>query len=674
MCGVSIEKKFLTLECNWVYIALIVILGVFLYAPVVYFEFIIYDDPDYITLNPLVLKGLTWEGVKWAFFNIHGEKTYWHPLTWLAHMLDCELFGANPSAHHIVNLLLAVLNALLVYVLIWKITSSKWKGFIVGVFFLVHPVQIETVAWISERKNLLTCFFALLTLIFYVKYTRCLKLNYYVLVLLSFILCLMAKPALAPLPFLMLLLDFYPLQRLVFSNTEGRQNLPISGYQKVTLKRAIIEKLPLFALTLFSCLITLEAHRALQALAISLPLTWRFENAIVAISEYVIKTVVPYGFAVIYLHPGRWDSTVVLRSSLFLLFLIGFLILYWRRNKFPLIGWLWFLGMLVPVSGIIQAGMQAMALRFIYFPVIGLLLAYVCVVDDLLTKIRNGEFLKKFIAATAIIICFIVSSKQLIIWQNSLSLFENTLKHTKNNFIAHCNYGLALYYRGYYSEAKEHFLDAIRIYPKFIEARINLGMVLEREGDISGAYEQYRTVVDMRHDIAFAWKSLARVASQIGKNEEALDATLKAIELNPSSDPELYFMAGYISFLLSNPSQAIKYYRKSLELNSKQPIVLNNLAWLLATLPEDELRKGQEAVSLALKANELTGGRSVIINGTLAAAYAEAGEFDKAVETAKKAIELAIAVNDKQFEEKNRELLELYLNKRAYREPLRGNP
>lgn len=672
MLGLAEKKGFFAFKgrIKWLYAIALIFLGLLLYAPVINFEFILYDDPDYVTLNPWVLNGLTWEGIKWAFLNIHGEKTYWHPLTWLSHMLDCELFRANPGAHHLINLLFAIANSLLLFHFLEKLTGSVTKSFIVAVLFLIHPVQIETIAWISERKNLLTTFFALLSLIFYLKYVTNSKPKDYAFVFLFFTLCLMSKPALAPLPFLMLLLDFYPLQRIRLKFAKSVENPQIPKLKQVTLKRAIIEKIPLLVLVIGICVVTIEAHKALSALAITLPLQWRIENAIVSISSYLQKIILPMNFAVFYPHPGKWDSALVFRSG-FLIFLITILLLfYFKRNKFPLIGWFWFLGMLVPASGIIQAGMQAMAMRFIYFPIAGIFITCVWIADDLLSGFSISAPLKKVLATAVIIICFILNSNQLLVWQNSLSLFEETLKHTKNNFIAHCSYGLALYYRGNYKEAKEHFLDAIRIFPKFIEARMNLGMVLEKENNFEEAYEQYRMVTAQRHDLPFAWKALAKAASQIGRTEEALQATLKAIELNPASDPELYFIAGYLASTLSRAADAVNFYRKSLELNPNQPVVLNNLAWLLATLPDDNLRNGNEAVALAQKANELTGGKNVIINGTLAAAYAEAGNFEKAVEIARKAIELAASINEKQIEQKNRELLKLYLDKKPYREPL----
>jgi len=331
----------------------------------------------------------------------------------------------------------------------------------------------------------------------------------------------------------------------------------------------------------------------------------------------------------------------------------------------PLIGWLWFLGMLVPVSGIIQAGVQSMALRFVYFPIIGLFITIVWTIGKVLDKIKMP--VGKIVGGIVICICIVLSSNQLRVWQDNLTLFEQALKNTKNNFIAHCNYGLSLYYRGNLSEAKEHILDALRIYPRFVEARLNLGMVFEKEGDFSSAAEQYKRAIEIRPDLPFGWKSLAQVLNQLGQNEDALKAALVAEKINPN-DPDLQFMLGYLSSRNNMPHDAIMHYRKALAINPNQPAVLNNLAWLLSTLPDDSLRNGKEAVELAEKANALIGGENVTILGTLAAAYAEANRFDDAIATAQKAIQLAEATNQKELAEKNAKLLKLYSELKPYRE------
>ncbi len=638
------------------------VLTFIVYLPVVYHGFIIYDDPDYITLNPYVLKGFTADGIKWAFTQLHGEKTYWHPLTWLSHMLDCQLFGPKPGIHHLINVFYHIINSFLVFALILKLTGSLGKSAMISVLFALHPVQVETVAWISERKNLLTTLFALLSLLAYMKYSKTLKTKFYVLTIVLFMFCLMAKPALTPLPFLILVLDFYPLRRI---KSTRQKNLTNTQCVQVCLKRAILEKIPLFIVMSVSCAITIFAHKSIGGIVHTMPLSMRIENAIVAYATYVEKAIVPSGFAIIYPHPGIWERTIVYGSSILLILVSIYVLGYRRRDAMPLIGWLWFLGMLVPVSGIIQAGVQSMALRFVYFPIIGLFITIVWTIGKVLDKIKMP--VGKIVGGIVICICIVLSSNQLRVWQDNLTLFEQALKNTKNNFIAHCNYGLSLYYRGNLSEAKEHILDALRIYPRFVEARLNLGMVFEKEGDFSSAAEQYKRAIEIRPDLPFGWKSLAQVLNQLGQNEDALKAALVAEKINPN-DPDLQFMLGYLSSRNNMPHDAIMHYRKALAINPNQPAVLNNLAWLLSTLPDDSLRNGKEAVELAEKANALIGGENVTILGTLAAAYAEANRFDDAIATAQKAIQLAEATNQKELAEKNAKLLKLYSELKPYRE------
>ncbi|MGC8830777.1 MAG: tetratricopeptide repeat protein [Verrucomicrobiia bacterium] len=656
--------------CNrrtvWMIAAAIAAITIIVFLPVIYYEFLVYDDPDYVTLNPYVLNGLTLEGIKWAFVNLHTDKTYWHPLTWIFLFLDCQLFGANPGAMHLMNLCYHVINAILVFFVLHRLSGSIGKSAVVAAIFALHPIQIETVVWISERKNLLTALFALLVLLSYLKYVGSSKIKYYILAILFYAFSLMSKPALTPLPFLLLVLDFYPLRRIVFR--DDKRN--VGAKARIAFKKAIIEKIPFLALSAISCAITILAHKALGGIMHNLPIILRLQNAIVAYAEYVKKTIIPTGFAIVYPHPGIWDETTVYGSLVLLLAITVYVLFMSRRERMALVGWLWFIGMLVPASGIVQAGIQSMALRFVYFPAIGLFMMFVWIVAERLEGVSLFKLrMDKLAAGLTICACIVLTSNQLNYWQNSITLFEQTLKNTRNNFIAHCNYGLALFYQGNLAEAKEHFLDALAIHPRFVEARLNLGMVFEKEGNLSAAEEQYKIAIEIQPDIPFGWKALARVLNKSGNKQDALKAARVCEKMNPG-DPELQYMLGYLYSANKSPREAIEHYKRCIELNPEHPAALNNLAWLLATLTDDSLRDGKRAVEYALKANALTGGRNVIILGTLAAAYAEAGRFDEAVKTAQIAIQLAIEKDEKELIEKNKKLLNLYLQSRPYREAL----
>lgn len=637
-----------------------------LYLRVIYHEFNIYDDPDYITLNPYVIKGISADGIKWAFLKIHGDKTYWHPLTWLSHMLDCQLFGLNPSAHHLVNVFFHIINSVLVFLFIKRLTHAEWKSAIVAILFALHPIQVETVAWIAERKNLLTTMFALISLNFYLKYARESKLRDLGFTTLFFVLCLMAKPALVPLPFLMILLDLLILKRV--SNFKNN-NTSARSITKKPFTYILLEKLPLFICSAVISIITIIAHQKLGGLDRSLPIGLRLENFIVSISIYIQKTFLPIGFPILYPHPGKWEPNT--RDGALVIFILFSALALWRlrRNPFLIFGWLWFLGMLIPASGIIQAGIQALAFRFVYFPIIGLFIAVVWGIAEILSQTRKKNLISGVIIIIVIVASFVLSSRQLSLWQSSLLLFEDTLKRTKNNYVGHCNYGLSLFYRGNFKEAKEQFIDALRIRPNFVEARINLGMVLEQEGDLNGAIENYKLAAELKPDLAYVWKMLGNALAKTGNFDEAIKANANALRLNPN-DPEVLFNQG---FALSNKNrikEAIEHYRRCIELNPYRADALNNLAWLLAASDCDDCRNGKQAVELAEKAKAITGGQKAVVIGTLAAAYAEAGRFDDAIKTAEEAIQCATQHNEPEIAEINRKLLNYYKNKIPVRESI----
>src|ERR1035437_9811943 len=382
-------------------------------------EFVNFDDPAYVTYNSVVREGLTWPGVAWAFTNLHGEATYWHPVTWLSHMLDCQLFGLKASGHHLTSLFLHTLNTLLLFVLLRRMTGRRGPSAMVAALFALHPLQVDSVAWIAERKNVLSAFFFMLTLWTYARYAEGRRAKaegqglksgtqdpkpdargawsffhlpssiFYVLSLLCFALGLMSKPTLVPLPFLLLLLDYWPLGRMQKEEVQSRITSTLrstvhppqccyggrateDGHpaSRITL---LLEKIPFLLLTAVSCLVTLRGHESLGALASAeeLPIGLRLANAVVACALYLRKLVWPLDLSVFYLHSGRWPALLVAASVLLVLGLTALAVWQARRRPYLIVGWLWFLGMLVPVIGLVQAHVQALADRFAYLPVIG---------------------------------------------------------------------------------------------------------------------------------------------------------------------------------------------------------------------------------------------------------------------------------------------------------------
>jgi protein O-mannosyl-transferase len=429
----------------------------------------VFDDLGFISRNAVVKDGLTWNGVTWAFTTrLMG---IWHPLTWLSHMVDCQLFGVAPAGHHLMNLFFHIANTLLLFLLLLLCTKAEWPSFIVAALFAVHPLHVESVAWVAERKDVLSAFFWLLTMWAYVGYVRQPGLSRYALVLICFSLGLMAKPMLVTLPLVLLLWDYWPLRRwappggAALETGQPVGNLPYPG---VSLQRLIWEKIPLLILVVFFSLVTVYAQKA-GAMVVSLadlPLGARISNALVAYVTYLGKTVVPMNLAVLYPHPGNaipgWQA---LGAGLGLALLSWLTIRRARRYPYLLVGWLWFLGTLVPVIGLVQVGAQAMADRYTYIPLIGLFIMAAWGMADLAARWRCPKFLLPLIAGVMIVVFGTMARFQVGHWRDAVSLFQHTLSVTQNNVLIQGALGEALYFRGEVDQAVVHFQEAIRLNP-----------------------------------------------------------------------------------------------------------------------------------------------------------------------------------------------------------------
>ncbi len=401
-----------------------------IYLPVLHDGFVNFDDDDYVTNNRVVKNGLTPAGIHWAFTTFHSAN--WHPVTWLSHMLDCQLFGLNPAAHHFVNALIHSANAALLFLLLLRLTKLKWPSLIVAALFAWHPLHVESVAWISERKDVLSTFFALLALLSYAKFAKenCRRSFWFALIF--FALGLMAKPMLVTLPFVLLLLDFWPVQR--FSNS--------------TIQRLLVEKIPFFLLAAGSCVVTFlaqraEAVRTLKQVSLSL----RLENAVAACATYLFQIFWPANLAVFYPMPEKIAPPAIILSATALILISG---LAWRARKNSpclITGWLWFLGALVPVIGLVKVGDAAHADRYTYFPAVGI---FIAVVFGIWNRLKQPQAQKIFISASlvALIACAALTERQLPFWRDSETLFRRALAVTKNNPTAHLNLGAALESKG----------------------------------------------------------------------------------------------------------------------------------------------------------------------------------------------------------------------------------
>jgi tetratricopeptide (TPR) repeat protein len=501
---------------------------------VVYFQvqgfgFINYDDPAYITENGYVRSGLTLQGAVWAFSEFHSGN--WHPLTWMSHMLDVQLFGLNPRGHHLVNVLFHLLNSLLLFYVLRNLTGSLWRAAFVATLFALHPIHVESVAWISERKDVLSTFFGLLTLLFYSAYVKQPSTTTYLLVFASLALGLMSKSMLVTLPFVLLLLDFWPLSR------PGSDFLA-TGINSASIKSGwplVREKIPLFILVILSCVVTIYAQKHAGAIRSidQLDAVSRIGNAIYSYCLYIVKMFLPLDLALHYPLQNKLPWFKIVGSALVLTGI--FIVALRQRKKFPylLTGWLWYVGTMVPVIGLIQVGNQAMADRYTYIPLIGLFIMISWGVADLLAKISRRKMWGIALSLLLVPALMAMSRTQVGYWKNSVTLFEHSLSATSNNSTAHFNLGNALKVRGKTEQAIEHYQSALQIDPASVITHNNLGRTLYDQGDVQAAIEHYQQAIQINPDFAEAYYNLGIALLRVGQLKMSIANLQRALEINP---------------------------------------------------------------------------------------------------------------------------------------------
>lgn len=585
--------------------------------------FINFDDNKYVYENAQVSGGLSGTGFVWAFTHSHSEN--WHPLTTLTHMLDCQLYGLNAGGHHFTNVLLQSVAVVLLFFALQQLTGSVWRSAFVAAIFAIHPLRVESVAWVAARKDVLSGVFFAATLLAYARYARAPNATRYLFVLILFACGLMSKPTLVTLPFVLLLLDYWPLNRSHRSE--------VSGQKRSTITSFVVEKIPLFALSAASCVVTIWAQRPTISSLGGLPFSWRGENAIVSMLIYLRQLVWPTDLALFYPHPRGEENLVLVLLAAACIAAVTVLSVFLRKTApYFFVGWLWYVGMLVPMLGLVQVGLQAHADRYTYLPHIGLLIALTWLVVDLTKEWRWRAAILRFGAATAIIALTACSFQETTYWRDSISIWTHTLAVTKNNDTAHLCLAEALLERGKLDEAIAHSQAAIEIRPANAGAYGRVPMVLTAEQSQSAiAYWQNR---------------------------------LKANPLNTDAHNNL----GVVLIQSGDPRGAIAQWETSLAIKPNDGNAENNLAWVLATYPEETLRNGKRAVELAEKATALPGGQDPIVLRTLAAAYAEAGEFSKAVATAEEALKSATARQNSSLVETLQSEIVLYRANKPHRE------
>lgn len=551
------------------------------YLGIINCDFVGFDDRLYVTKNSRVQKGLSTEGLVWAFTTFHAAN--WHPVTWLSHMLDCHLYGLNPTGHHWTSLLLHMANTLLLFFILQEMTGAIGRSAFVAALFALHPLHVESVAWVAERKDVLSTFFGLLVIAVYQRYASRQRLIYYLLVFLLLGLGLMAKPMLVTLPLVLLLLDFWPLGRLKFIANNRIQSDEMLGFDIQALLRLIYEKIPLFLLAVASGFVTYLAQRsggALDALA-SLPLSVRVANGFVSYLNYIVKAVWPARLVVFYPHPGDalplWQGA---GAALLIIALTYGAVRVFKQYPYLAFGWLWYLITLVPVIGLLQAGEQAMADRYTYIPLIGVFIIVAWGASDLWARYR---FRKMVLAVSAVIILAALTARtyfQVGHWQNAVTLFENAVTATPDNGLAHNNLGTALYESGKLNEAIVHFKKALAIRPDFIDAQNNLGAAYYQQGDYDQAALYLRGVLAKHPENAVAHDNLGKVLFAKQKIDEAAEQFAEAVRLNPA-DADAHNNLAKVLDVFGKYNESALHFSKAIKIEPKHPEAHYNFGNLL---------------------------------------------------------------------------------------------
>ena len=524
-------------------------------------DFVNFDDDVYVYANPMVARGLSSEGIVWAFTRVHASN--WHPLTWISHMLDCQIYGLHPGGHHLTSVLIHIATVIALFLVLRQMTGAFWRSAFVAAVFAIHPLRVESVAWVAERKVVLSGFFFMLTVGAYVRYARRpWSVFGYGLVVLLFVMGLMCKPMLVTVPLVLLLLDYWPLKR------------------QVPLVRLVLEKLPLLGLSAFVAAGTMMAQKAPIQSGGLFPLPLRLANACVACRVYLDQMVYPAGLAVLY----PLSHVLPASEAAMAVFLLAcFSVFAWReRRKQPwvLTGWLWYLVMLLPVVGIIQVGDQAHADRYTYLPQIGIYVA----LTWLAAELKPGRAVAGVLMAGILAVLMFCAWKQTGYWQDSISLWSRAVACTKNNSTAYNNLGNALCQQGRMDEGIENFELALQINPRDQGAHNNLGNGLLQKGRIDEAIDQFQQALQIQPAYAEAFTDLGNALIQKGKVDDAIDQYLQALQIRPNF-ATAHNNLGNALLQKGRTDEAINQYQQALQLNPGSAEILMNLQKALQQRP-----------------------------------------------------------------------------------------
>jgi len=600
----------------WVYLALVLLIAT-AYAQVRSFEFVSYDDGEYVTNNPHVRVGLTPESVSWAFTSGYGAN--WFPLTWLSLMLGCQLHGIQSGWHHLTNVLLHTITTLLLFGLLRRMTGAFWRSAFVAFVFALHPMHVEAVAWVAERKEVLSGLFWLLTLGAYVSYTKRPGILRYLLVVAMFLGGTMSKPMIVTLPFALLLIDVWPLSR----------------WTRATAGRLILEKLPLLGISAVASIIAFLVQSrggAVSTLEL-LPFGLRIKNALISYVIYVLKFFWPANMSVIYPYPQQIPVWQAIGAGLIIAGISIAAIVEIRRRPYLFAGWFWFLGTLIPVIQLVQIGLEPRANRYTYIPYIGLSIIVAWGVTEMFERQAWGRLFLPIAGAAVCAACFVVTHYNLGYWRNSQSLFEHAIEVTSNNWAAHLRLSQVLLDEGRVDDAVPHIRETVRLRPNLLEARINLGAALSKRAEFQEAETEYRAALRIQPDNADAHEGLGVAATEEGRFNEALTHLTEAVRLRPD-DPDSHYNLGRAYGLAGRTSEAIEQFTKTVQLQPNNAEAHFNLGTALAV--QDRLPEACDEFSRAVRLNP----NDVNARFNLGSAFGTLGRLDEAIEQFQEVIRL----------------------------------
>lgn len=555
------------------------------------FALITYDDPAYVGNNSYVLGGLRMSSIVWSFTSMHAAN--WHPLTWISLMLDATLFGKEPGGFHVVNLALHVLNALLLFHVLQRLTGKLGRSAFAAALFAVHPLHVESVAWVSERKDVLSTMFMMLAMWAYLRYTERPILSRYLMMLLLFSLGLSAKPILVTLPLLLLLLDWWPLGRLTQHSKPGR---------RTSLIRLLLEKVPMLVLSGASSVVTVlaQARGGTMSTTEMLPLWVRGQNSLLSYVGYLSKTLWPTNLAFFYPHPGAVPFSKAGQAALILVALTALALLVVRRHPYALVGWLWYVGSLVPVIGVIQVGPQASADRYTYVPLIGLFLVMAWVFPELPDAPRWWRKALVVGSLAIVVTLSIIASRQVRYWRDSVTLYTHALSVTSNNFLAHNNLGNLFLGQAKLQQAAAEYEKALLIKPADAIVRYNLALALEGLIREREAAVQYEAALLSNPRLGEAHNNLGYILARRGRQREAIEHYREALRINPSNTGARFRLALSLQ-RIGMLEESVREYENVIRESPGDAEALNNLGAVLATMGRlrEALPRFREAVRLA---------------------------------------------------------------------------